>query len=813
MRADLPTGTVTFLFTDVEGSTKLLHELGAEAYAEALTEHRLRIREACMAEGGVEVDTQGDAFFFAFSTALGALTAAAAFTDALEPGLIHVRVGLHTGTPHLGSEGYVGEDVHLGARIAATAHGGQVVCSRVTRDLSGLDLVDLGEHRLKDIAEAVSIYQLGEERFSPLNTLSNTNLPTPTSSFVGREQELTEVVSLVRNGARVLTLSGPGGSGKTRVAIEAASELVPDFANAVVWVPLATLRDPALVTETIARTLGASNGLADHIGRRSMLLLLDNLEQVVEAASDLSTLLAECPALQLLVTTREVLRIQGEVEYSVPPLAEREAIELFCARSGLEPGPEIGELCRRLDSLPLAVELAAARTRALTPQQILDRLSRQLDLLQGGRDADPRQQTLRATIAWSYDLLDSDEQSLFGHLAVFVGGCALEAAEEVCDADLDTLQSLVEKSLLRFTNGRYWMLETIREYAAERLEEASAGEEQRERHADYFLALAEELEPPQMGGVDEGWVARVSAETDNFRAALVHFVGHPDPTSELRLAGALFRFWATVGSVGEGSRIAGHALARSEGADPRLRMKVLYAASICAFYQGDLAAAGTYEEERLEIARAVGDGQSEVVALNDLGLSASENGDLETADALLHEGVARAQELGDERLVLSVTSNLGELALKRGQIARAREVLEECVDVATRLGDQWSRAHALETLGFALVAAGEMSLAAARFREGLVLAEVVPLLGSYCLDGLAAVADDPTRAARLAGRAHAMREEAGFLSHDVERGFLEDTERRGREALGDEAWDVAYAEGARMTLEEAIAYALEDRDA
>ncbi len=703
--------------------------------------------------------------------------------------------------------------MHLGARIAATAHGGQVVCSRVTRDLSGLDLVDLGEHRLKDIAEAVSIYQLGEERFSPLNTLSNTNLPTPTSSFVGRERELTEVVSLVRNGARVLTLSGPGGSGKTRVAIEAASELVPDFGNAVVWVPLATLRDAALVTETIARTLGASNGLADHIGRREMLILLDNLEQVVEAASDLSALLAECPSLQLLVTSREVLRIQGEVEYSVPPLAEREAIELFCARSGLEPGPEIGELCRRLDSLPLAVELAAARTRALTPQQILDRLSRQLDLLKGGRDADPRQQTLRATIAWSYDLLDSDEQSLFGRLAVFVGGCALEAAEEVCDADLDTLQSLVEKSLLRFTNGRYWMLETIREYAAERLEEASAGEEQRERHADYFLALAEELEPPQMGGVDEAWVARVSAETDNFRAALVHFVGHPDPTGEVRLAGTLFRFWATVGSVGEGSRIADHALARSEGADPRLRMKVLYAASICAFYQGDLAAAGRYEEQRLEIARAVGDGESEVVALNDLGLSASEYGDLETADALLHEGVARAQELGDEQLVLSVTSNLGELALKRGQIARAREVLEECVDVATRLGDQWSRAHALETLGFALVAAGEVSLAAARFREGLGLVEVAPLLGSYCLNGLAAVADDRTRAARLAGRAHAMREEAGFLSHDVERGFLEDTERRGREALGDEAWDAAYAEGARMTLEEAIAYALEDRDA
>jgi class 3 adenylate cyclase len=455
MRDDLPSGTVTFLFTDVEGSTRLLHELGTEGYANALAEHRRLIREACAAGGGVEVDTQGDAFFFAFPTAPAALAAAREMTEALAMAPTQVRIGLHTGTPLLTDEGYVGEDVHLGARVAATGHGGQVLVSSSTAAviepsnslLQGTALTHLGEHRLKDIAQAVSIFQLGEGSFPPLKTISNTNLPRPASSFVGRGAELAEVLSRIEAGGRLVTLTGPGGSGKTRLALEAATTLVPDYKAGVFWVGLGSLRDPALVAETIAQVLGVKDGLAEHIGERELLLLLDNLEQVIEAASELSALLTACPNLTLLVTSRELLRVQGEVEYPVPPLAEPEAVTLFCERSQLEPSEEISELCARLDNLPLAVELAAARTKALSPAQILERLSQRLDLLKGGRDADPRQQTLRATIEWSYDLLSPEEQFLFRRLSVFAGGCTLEAAEEVVDADLDTLQSLVEKSL------------------------------------------------------------------------------------------------------------------------------------------------------------------------------------------------------------------------------------------------------------------------------------------------------------------------------------------------------------------------------
>src|SRR5256886_1291829 len=344
MRHQLPSATVTFLFTDVEGSTRLLHELGAEAYAEALAEHRRALRKVFAAEGGVEVDTQGDAFFYVFTDARAAFAAGAAAKVALEPGLIRIRMGLHTGEPLLTGEGYVGEDVHLGARIAAAAHGGQVLLSAATRALVDGGVTDLGEHRLKDFAEPVWIYQLGHERFPPLKTISNTNLPRPASSFVGREKEVSHVVGLLRNGPRLVTLSGPGGSGKTRLAIETAAELVPSFRNGVFWVGLAALRDPALVAETIAQTLGAKDDLAEHIGDRELLLLLDNFEQVVEAAPELPSLLEACPNLRVLVTSRELMRVRGEVEYPVAPLAQPEAVELFCTRAQLEPSNDIAEL-------------------------------------------------------------------------------------------------------------------------------------------------------------------------------------------------------------------------------------------------------------------------------------------------------------------------------------------------------------------------------------------------------------------------------------------------------------------------------------
>ncbi|HJT63820.1 MAG TPA: adenylate/guanylate cyclase domain-containing protein, partial [Candidatus Limnocylindria bacterium] len=540
------------MFTDIEGSTRLLHELGAGPYSEAVAHHRQAIRSAIAEHGGVEVDTQGDAFFVAFPTPEGAVAAAVAVSEALREGPIKVRVGIHTGAPLLAGEGYVGPDVNLGARIAAAGHGGQVLLSHETRARVDVDAIDLGEHRLKDFADPVAIFQLGAEHFAPLKTISNTNLPRPASSFIGRDAEVEEVVAQLRDGVRLLTLTGPGGSGKTRLAIEAAADLIPDFRAGVFWVGLAPVRDPALVSQGIATTLGAKDGLAEHIGEREMLLLVDNLEQVIEAAPQLADLVEACPRLRLLVTSRERLRVRGEVEYPVLPLAEREAIELFRARSRLGPDPAIAELCRRLDHLPLAVELAAARTAVLTPTQILERLGQRLDLLKGGRDADARQRTLRSTIVWSYELLTAEEQRLFARLSVFAGGCTLDSAATVVDAELDALQSLVDKSLVRRTEGRFWMLETIREFAGERLEASGEAEEIRRRHLDHFFRLAEEAEASlNATGVGNELVDWLELELDNFRAALDVAEG-TDSQRALRLAGALTELWDRRGHHAEG---------------------------------------------------------------------------------------------------------------------------------------------------------------------------------------------------------------------------------------------------------------------
>src|SRR6266536_5057065 len=490
---ELPRGTVTFLFTDIEGSTRLLRELGAEDYANSLAEHRRVLREAFEHHAGVEVDTQGDAFFVAFSTAPGALDAARAAQAELE---LPVRMGLHTGTPLLTEEGYVGADVHRAARIAAAGHGGQVLVSASTASLlepSNTVLLDLGEHRLKDLSAPERIYQLGGGEFSPLKSLYRTNLPIPATPFLGREQELRDVLGLLsEEDVRLLTLTGPGGMGKTRLGLQVAAEAAERFPEGVFWVPLAPLRDPELVLEAAGQALGVSDGFADHVADKSVLLLLDNFEHVVEAAGALSEVLSACPNLQLIVTSRELLQVPGEQVYPVPPLEHEDGEALFLARAraarpDFEAGEAVSELCDRLENLPLALELAAARVRVLSPEQLLERLAGRLDLLKAGRGVDPRQQTLRATIEWSFDLLDEDEQRLFVRLAVFRGGCALEAAEEICDADLDTLLSLVDKSVVRVRDGdRFSMLETVREFAEERLEQSGEADELRLRHAERF---------------------------------------------------------------------------------------------------------------------------------------------------------------------------------------------------------------------------------------------------------------------------------------------------------------------------------------
>jgi len=439
---ELPSGTVTFLFTDVEGSTKLLHELGAERYAGTLAEHRRVLRGAFAAHGGVEVDTQGDAFFVAFATARAALAAAEQAQAQLA---VPVRMGIHTGTPLLGEEGYVGVDVHRAARIAAAGHGGQVLVSASTASLIDRGLRDLGEHRLKDLSAPERIYQAGEEEFPPLKTLYRTNLPMAAYPLIGREPELAEVLSLLRDGTRLVTVTGPGGTGKTRFALQAAAELADEFADGVFWVPLQALTDANLVLPAVAQALDARGDLETFLRERHTLLLLDNFEHVLDAAREVAELVTTCPRLRLLVTSRAPLRIAGEHDLPLDPLPDGDANALFVERAlaagrRVEADETVVALCRRLDNLPLALELAAARTKHLDPAALLDRLDRTLPVLTGGRrDAPERQRTLRATIEWSYDLLDQEASRLFARLSVFAGTFSLESAEEVCDADLDAL--------------------------------------------------------------------------------------------------------------------------------------------------------------------------------------------------------------------------------------------------------------------------------------------------------------------------------------------------------------------------------------
>jgi len=817
---DLPSGTVTFLFTDVEGSTRLLHELGAEAYARALAKHRRVLRSAFEAHGGVEVDTQGDAFFVAFPAASGALDAAVQALAGLDGGPISVRIGLHMGTPLLTEEGYVGQAVHKGARIAAAGHGGQVLLSEETRKAVHADVMDLGEHRLKDFAEPVWIFQLGSEHFPPLKTISNTNLPSPASSFVGRDRELEDIAALLQDGARLLTLTGPGGSGKTRLAIEAAAELVPEFKAGVFWVGLAPLREPALVTEEIAQTLGAKDGLAEHIGERELLLLLDNLEQVVAAASELASLVETCPNLRLLVTSRELLRVRGEVEYPVLPLAEPEAVELFCARARRRPDETVHELCRALDNLPLAVELAAARTSVLSPRQILERLSGRLDLLKGGRDADPRQATLRATIEWSYELLSKEEKALFARLSVFAGGCTLEAAEQVTEADLDTLQSLVDKSLLRHTNERFWMLETIREYATERLEASDEAEEFRGRHAEYFLALAQEAEPHVedetiRGGGGGEWLDRLERELDNLRTALHDLETSGETERALEMTGALSDFWESRGHVVEGRSRLERAL-RSDERPTAARAKALIGAAEMAALSGDPATMELRAEEALALCRRLGDPRGVALSLHRLGYAVGEEGDWARAQQLFAESLRLFRDLGDEHYALWLTRTLAWAYAESGDLERARALYEDGLHRARTLGSRSVEAALLGSPAWLAVTESRVQDALPLLKQSLGIKREIGDRIEIAI-GLCSVARAITAvgrvgtATRLLSCFEALGEETGVGEGWVTR-MKEETLATIRTQLDGAAFAEAWEQGRGLAVDEAVALALDSLD-
>ncbi len=793
MRTDLPAGTVTFLFTDVEGSTALLHRVGQERFAEALTEHRRLIRAACASHEGVEVDTQGDGFFFAFTDSTAAIAAAQELTNALHEGPIRVRAGLHVGQPLLTEEGYVGADVHLAARVAASAHGGQVVITRATAGDADIDveLTDLGEHRLAGFDRPVSVLQLGTHTFPPLRTISNTNLPRPASSFVGRERELEEVRAHVEGGTRIVTLIGPGGSGKTRLAIEVARSLVPAFKGGVFWVGLSALRDPALVTETIARTLGVKGDLRDHLRDRELLLLLDNFEQVIDAAGDLASLLGDCPGLTVLVTSRELLRIQGEVDCTVPALPEGDAMSLFCARARLDPTPEIAELCGRLDNLPLAVELAAARTKALSPAKILERVGERLDLLRGLRDADPRQQTLRTTIAWSYDLLTAEEQRLFCRHSVCADGCVLEAAESVCDADLDTLQSLLEKSLLGLAGERYWLLQTIREYAAEQLDEGEDMLVQRRLRA-WVLALVE-ASAPDLHTAREGAVSEALApEYANIRAAVSHAFAAGEPDEVARVVGGLYPFLISHGRLGEAREWIEAVLGQRDKLSERGLAEALVGGGEVARFAGDLDRAVELKEELTAVDAELQRPNWRAATLADLAEIELDRGDLAAARRFAERSAA-AGAGGRAALCFA------ELALRAGDLDSAEQHGTEALSHFDE--GAFNHACALELLGETARRAGDEGRALARFAAALRSFSAIGDGGGMadCLDGfarLAAATVDERRAGRLRGAADRLRETRGRrpIRTDV---------------LPPVVPDAALAEGRELTAEEAVDDALE----
>jgi predicted ATPase/class 3 adenylate cyclase len=814
---ELPTGTVTFVFTDIEGSTRLLQQLGADAYADALAEHRRALREAFVRHDGVEVDTQGDSFFVAFSTAPAASAAAAEAQQVLAAGPIRVRIGIHTGTPHVTEEGYIGPDVHRAARIAAAGHGGQILVSSSTASLvDGDSLRDLGEHRLKDLAAPERIYQLGGKAFPPLRSLQQTNLPIPATPFLGRQRELGDVTTLLASGdARLLTLTGPAGAGKTRLALQAAAEASDHYPDGVFWAPLAALRDPKLVFEVAAQALEARNGLAERIADRRLLLILDNFEHLIDAAGELAGLLADCPKLQLLVTSRERLRLAGEQAYPVPPLEPQDAIELFTARARaadprFEPGPIVEQLCSRLDNLPLALELAATRVTVLSSEQLLDRLSKRLDLPKAGRGVDPRQQTLRATIEWSYDLLDEEERLLFERLSVFRGGCMLEAAEEICDADIDTLQSLIDKSLLRRHGERFWMLETIREYAAEQLEQAGEAEVLAERHAQYFLALAEEAgRGAPDGDVEKGHGLR--HDLDNLRSALEWLIGSGDAERELRLATAAFWNLWTLASLRELKVWLVSALERAGGVDSRFRAEALGATALAAANLGERDDAREYAFESLALARERDDRRQIEWALRVLSF---DEPDLDERRRLLQECERLNRELGNDAGLGWVTYLLGSALFDEGRFEEARDTFEQAAAIFTELGKRWEATNAEMEVAYALIADGEDEPARPIVEEALRTAVDLQslALAVQALVGVASVRvqTDPGAAARLLSAAWTVGEEGGQPLDPRLHGLVSKTvERRARERLG-ERFEREWEAGSDLTLEEAVALALDE---
>jgi predicted ATPase/class 3 adenylate cyclase len=868
----LPTGTVTFLFTDIEGSTLLLQALG-DRYDDLLSDHCRIIRRAIADGDGTEVGTEGDSFFVAFPDAPRAVAAAVAAQRAIaaqtwpDGAQVRVRMGLHTGEGRRGGDNYIGLDVHRAARIAGAGHGGQVVVSETTRALvvqavpEGARLRDLGPHRLKDLAQPEHLFQLEIDglpgEFPPLRTLDArpNNLPAQLTSFVGRDGEIGAVSDLLER-TRLITLTGPGGTGKTRLALQIAAERLSRYADGVFFIELAAISDPGLVPSAVASALDIreitdqplDETLKSALRDREMLLVLDNFEQVVDAAPLTTELLQAAQRLRILVTSRSVLHVRGEQEYPVPPLkipdparlpslealSQFEGVALFVERATAtrpnfsvtnDSAPAIAEIVARLDGLPLAIELAAAKTRLLSPSEILGRLGSRLSFLAGGpRDVPARQQTLRQAIDWSYGLLPPNEQAFFRSLGVFVGGWTLEAAEAVCEPAelgleaLDALSSLQDQSLIRLDEAapgepRFDLLETIREYALDQLSGAAEAVDVRRRHAQHYLAVAQAAEPELTRSPQA--IARVAADHDNFRAALGWAIETDEAELGMRLGFALWRFWHQRAHFREGRQWFARLLALPHAA-PRTaaRAKGLTGAAGIAYWQNDYQAAEGWYLEAESIFRELGDRQELGDAIYNTASMAAIRGDMDAAMALVRESSAIAREIGDDAMAARSIQMEGYGAFMMGDLDMARPLLEEGLERSIRTGDRFSIAGAHHTVGQVARLQGRLTDAAEHYRLAIKMLHELGDEASLTepLQGLAALAvamGDPERGVRLLAANASIRERLGG-GPPPEWLQLGDPLEEARKMLSEMAYAAAWESGTAMTTDEAVREAIRE---
>jgi predicted ATPase/class 3 adenylate cyclase len=818
--SQLPLGTVTLLFTDIEGSTRLLHDLG-DGYAEVLVEHRRVLRDAFQQHSGVEVDTQGDAFFVAFARATDAVAAARAAQTALADAPIRVRVGIHTGEPIATPEGYIGLDVHKAARIMGAGHGGQVLISESTRQLldSTEELADLGDHRLKDLGAPQRLYQVGTAEFPPLKTLHRTNLPIQATPLVGRERELAEAGALLRAN-RLVTLTGPGGSGKTRLALQLAAEAQEDFPDGTFWVSLQAIRDPAVVERAIAAAVGAEDGLTAHVDKNRLLLLLDNFEQIVEAAPVVSSILAETPNAKVIVTSREPLHIDSEQRYPVEPLAASDAVMLFIERAqavdpAFIPHPAVDAICSRLDGLPLAIELAASRVALLDPEELLERLEQRLPLLTSrSHDAPERQRTLRATIEWSYDLLEPAEQDLFRKLGVFRGSFSLDSAEVVCGCDLDLLESLVLKSLVRrWDGGRLGMLDTIREYAVEALEASPDAEDVARAHAEHFLRIAEDTNM-NAGSFDFRKPRRYDVamtEQDNLRGALAWAVRSGNLAIGLRIAAGLEQFWV-LDDPAEGMRWFARLFEPSgiEDVPIEIRADSMRSWGSATDIAGHMEQAGRRYQASLALYEELDDEHGRAVLLHRLGLHAMRKGDLEQAREIVGASHEIHERSGDAWGLTQTIGTLGAIERDAENTERAHELISKSAALANEINHAWWEGGMLNELAQLDLAAGRIEEGKATAVKAMALAEEVRdrpgrVFSVGLLARAAAESGDSKRAGLLWGAIEA--EDAGAPLGGWRR-HRPATAERILELAGPD-FEHARLEGRELTLDDAVRVAVD----